>query len=122
MNTIKLISIFGKTISEPNRLRLIMLLQNGEVCVCHLISILKLSPSTTSQHLSVLKKNGFIKARKEGTWIYYEAAFDQKLIKPLFDYIQCPLKIDNVIQSDYQKLQELLKGESSCKNPLKKES
>lgn len=122
MNTLNLISLFGKTISEPNRLRLLMLVKNNEVCVCHLISILKLSPSTISQHLSVLKKNGLITARKEGTWIYYMAAFDQELIKPLFDYIQSYLNLDSVIQDDYQKLQDLLKGEIICKTPLKKES
>ncbi len=65
-----------KAISDPTRLKILYLLQDGELCVCEIINILEKPQSTISHHLNVLKNSGFIKGRKEGVWIHY------KLIDP----------------------------------------
>ena len=52
-------SIF-KALSEKNRLRILKMLQIQPLCVCEITEILNLAPSTVSQHLSILKKEGFI--------------------------------------------------------------
>lgn len=115
MDAITQISQFGKAISEPNRLRLLMLLQDQEVCVCHLISILALSPSTISEHLSVLKSAGLVQARKEGKWIHYSRASDSKLFSQILELAQSELTLEAVIKSDQQKLYSLIKkGATLC--------
>lgn len=61
-----------KAISDPTRLKILYLLQDGELCVCEIINVLEKPQSTISHHLNVLKKAGFIKGRKEGLWIHYQ--------------------------------------------------
>lgn len=78
-----------KAISDPTRLKILYLLQDGELCVCEIIAVLEKPQSTISHHLNVLKKAGFIQGRKEGLWIHYQLTSDQllELIENLSDLI-----------------------------------
>ena len=60
-----------KALADGNRLRVLMALTGGELCVCQIIEMLGLAPSTVSKHLSVLYQAGLVEARKEGRWMYY---------------------------------------------------
>ena len=70
MNTSDLVKIF-KALSDETRLKLLALLENGELCVCEIVSILKMSQPKVSFHLNILKDAGLVKMRKEGTRIFY---------------------------------------------------
>jgi Predicted transcriptional regulators len=65
-----------KAVSDPTRLKILYLLQDGELCACEIIMALEKPQSTVSHHLNVLKNARFIKGRKEGVWIHY------KLVNP----------------------------------------
>ncbi len=60
-----------KALADTNRLKIIKLLKEGELCVCELTAVLNTSQSTVSHHLSVLKNAGLIKERKEGKWSHF---------------------------------------------------
>ena len=60
-----------KALSDENRVRALMMLGGGELCVCQIIDMLALAPSTVSKHMSILKQAGLVQTRKEGRWIYY---------------------------------------------------
>ena len=60
-----------KALADINRLKIIKLLKEGELCVCELTAVLFTSQSTVSHHLSVLKNAGLVKERKEGKWSYF---------------------------------------------------
>ena len=60
-----------KALADENRVRILLALQGRELCVCQLIDLLKLAPSTVSKHLSILRQARFITCRKEGRWMYY---------------------------------------------------
>jgi DNA-binding transcriptional ArsR family regulator len=60
-----------KGLSDENRVRALMMLRNGELCVCQLIEMLGLAPSTVSKHMSILRQARLVQARKEGKWMYY---------------------------------------------------
>lgn len=60
-----------KALADINRLKIIKLLKEGELCACELTFALSYSQSTVSHHLSVLKNAGMIKERKEGKWSYF---------------------------------------------------
>ncbi len=64
------IKIF-KALGDYNRLRIIKMLENGELCVCEITDILSLSISSVSKHLSILSNANLIKSRKKGKWVYY---------------------------------------------------
>jgi ArsR family transcriptional regulator, arsenate/arsenite/antimonite-responsive transcriptional repressor len=60
-----------KALADENRLRMLMALQEGELCVCRITELMGLAMSTVSKHLSVLYQAGLVNARKEGRWMYY---------------------------------------------------
>ena len=60
-----------KALSDENRVRALMMLRNGELCVCQIIELLGLAPSTVSKHMSILRQARLVQARKEGKWMYY---------------------------------------------------
>lgn len=63
-----------KAFADPVRLRLLNLLAEGEVCVCHLHEALELPQSTVSRHLAYLRNRGLVVGRKEGLWVHYRLA------------------------------------------------
>ncbi len=60
-----------KALADENRLRMLMALQEGEICVCQITELMGLAVSTVSKHLSILYQAGLVNARKEGRWMYY---------------------------------------------------
>lgn len=66
----ELLCIF-KALSDETRLRILKLLENGELCVCDLFSALNMVQPKVSFHLAVLKEAGLIRDRKAGRWVHY---------------------------------------------------
>ncbi|HRI46545.1 MAG TPA: metalloregulator ArsR/SmtB family transcription factor [Ignavibacteriaceae bacterium] len=62
---------FFKVLSDSNRLRILKMLQAKPLCVCEITYVLELAASTVSQHLKILKENGFIIEEKDGKWVNY---------------------------------------------------
>jgi len=63
---------FLKQLADETRLRcLILLKQQGELCVCELTHALELSQPKISRHLAGLRDAGILQRRREGQWIYY---------------------------------------------------
>jgi ArsR family transcriptional regulator len=60
-----------KALADESRLRMLMALGLGELCVCQLTELLGLAMSTVSKHLSVLHQAGLVTVRREGRWMYY---------------------------------------------------
>jgi ArsR family transcriptional regulator, arsenate/arsenite/antimonite-responsive transcriptional repressor len=64
----------AKALSDENRVRILAILEGRELCVCQVIELLGLAPSTVSKHLSVLKQARLVDGRKHGRWMYYRLA------------------------------------------------
>lgn len=63
---------FTRTLADPTRLRILMLLlQEDELCVCHLTDILDMVQPKVSRHLAVLRENKLLLDRRSGLWIHY---------------------------------------------------
>jgi ArsR family transcriptional regulator len=61
-----------KALSDPIRLRIVLLLQaEGELCVCDLMAVLGLPQSTVSRHLAYLTRSCWVDIRREGVWMHY---------------------------------------------------
>jgi ArsR family transcriptional regulator len=61
-----------KALGDPNRFRIVKMLEAGELCVCEVREVLDLSNSTVSKHLSILRNADLIVDRKEGKWVNYK--------------------------------------------------
>jgi DNA-binding transcriptional ArsR family regulator len=64
----------AKALSDENRVRALMFLQEGELCVCQIIEMLGLAPSTVSKHMATLHGAGLVETRKDGRWMFYRLA------------------------------------------------
>ncbi|MCX6340210.1 MAG: metalloregulator ArsR/SmtB family transcription factor [Candidatus Aureabacteria bacterium] len=79
-----------KALADEKRMRILYALKGGELCVCQLIALLKLAPSTVSKHLTILRSARLIDSRKEGRWMYYRLSKEfrppsaGKILAPLF--------------------------------------
>jgi len=60
-----------KALADENRLRALGALRGGELCVCQLVALLDLAPSTVSKHLTILRAARLVESRKEGRWMHY---------------------------------------------------
>ena len=67
-----------KALSDPNRVKIIKLLQRRVLCVCEIQSALGLAQSTASKHLKILEESGLIAFSKEGLWVNYRLADGSK--------------------------------------------
>src|SRR5687767_10278787 len=63
-----------KALADKTRLRILALLGNNEVCVCHLHDSLDLPQPTVSRHLAYLRKSGLVAARRDGVWMHYQVS------------------------------------------------
>ena len=66
----RLISVY-ECLCDETRLRILHLLLEGELCVCHLQEILETPQVTISKHLAYLRARGLVEARKEANWMIY---------------------------------------------------
>jgi len=60
-----------KALRDPNRVKIVKMLQRGELCVCEIQEALGVAQPTVSKHLKILETAGLLRSRKEGLWAYY---------------------------------------------------
>jgi ArsR family transcriptional regulator len=60
-----------RALADPTRLRLLNLIADKEICVCHFVEILKMSQPKISRHLAYLRRAGIVSARRQGRWMHY---------------------------------------------------
>jgi ArsR family transcriptional regulator len=64
-----------KALSDPNRVKIVKLLQHKrDMCVCELKSLLQIAQPTVSKHLKILEEAGLVEYRKDGLWVNYSIA------------------------------------------------
>jgi len=99
-----------KALSDIQRLRILMALRSGELCVCQIVAVLGLAPSTVSKHLFLLSGAGLVDSRKDGRWAYYRLPHGEplKAVKPVLKWLDGALKDDASIAKDAKKLRAAL--------------
>ncbi len=105
----QVLAIF-KALGDESRLRALLALQKGELCVCQITELLALAPSTVSKHMSILKAAGLVTSHKRGRWIYYRWAGREtaQLAQDALKQASLSLQGDGQVTSDAKKLHEIL--------------
>jgi len=101
----------AKALSDQNRIRMLMALSGGELCVCQITELVGLSPSTVSRHMSILRQAGLAEGRKVGRWVYYKHPDRDvsELVRGTLDWVHSSLAKDPHIQADVKRLRGVLK-------------
>jgi DNA-binding transcriptional ArsR family regulator len=98
---------FFEALGSPVRIQILLAIGMGEVCVCHLESLLGLRQAYISQQLMDLREKGIIASRREGKFIYY------RLEKPdVLDLVRLSARAMDIPENELTIL-----GQSSCECP-----
>ena len=106
----------AKALSDKNRVRALMMLRSGELCLCQLIEMLSLAPSTVSKHISILLQAKLVTARKNGRWRYYRLA-DVDASEHIVEAIQW---VKESLAADRQILRDVKRLKAVCKMNVEK--
>ena len=92
--TDKRIAQIFKALCDENRIRILKLLHNGEMCACKLLDALNISQPTLSHHMKILCDAGIVTGRREGKWTHYSICCDGvKQIRGLMKELLSPENI-----------------------------
>jgi ArsR family transcriptional regulator len=98
---------FFKALGDTTRLRILGLLLNGEICVCHIHDSLKVSQPKASRHLAYLRAAGLVETRRDGVWIHYRLAeLSDPLRATVATAVRHMLSHVEVIHKDAERLQK----------------
>jgi ArsR family transcriptional regulator len=105
-----------KALSDPNRVKMIKMLQRRVMCVCELQGALGLAQSTVSKHLKILEDAGMIAFSKEGLWVNYRLADGAKnpYVASLLGNLRHWLEDDPEVEALLDRLPEI-RRELICK-------
>ena len=100
-----------KALSDESRVRALLALKGHELCVCQIIELLGLAPSTVSKHMSILANARLVESRQEGRWRYYRLAGDEAPyeVREATAWTFRSLSKTPRIQQDAERLKEILK-------------
>lgn len=109
--TLKVVKIFMnrlqeflKIVSNEDRFRMILLLFQDSLCVCHMSGILDLSQPTVSKNLSKFRDTKFVDTKKDGKYIYYSFSCDDECVKRFLSDIVKNLDDYPTLKDDSDKL------------------
>jgi DNA-binding transcriptional ArsR family regulator len=112
-----------KALSDGQRIRIMMLLRGGELCVCRIVEVLALAPSTVSKHLSILSEADLVEVRKDGRWAYYRVARGEarKTVRPVLKWLEDMLGVNETVVKDSHKLADILEKAGCPRKSITKE-
>ena len=100
-----------KALSDPNRVRILLALRGGELCVCQITELFGFAPSTVSKHLSILHHAHLILSRKSERWVYYRLPEKSAsvAVREAVNWVHKSLAKTKETQADVKKLKQILK-------------
>lgn len=100
-----------KALADENRVRILLALLPKELCVCQIVELLDLAPSTVSKHITTLKQARLVDSRKEGRWMFYRHAEEDASVeaKEMTSLVARLLADDPQGRDDRKRLKQILK-------------
>ncbi len=100
-----------KALSEEIRLRILKLLEHGELCVCDIVRALDMIQPKVSFHLGVLKEAGLLRDRRQGKWIHYRIN-DSDIFRRFVLLSTLERISEESVKDDIKRLKEFLKNKT----------
>jgi ArsR family transcriptional regulator len=104
-----------KALGDENRLRIINLLMDSQLCVCEIEVMLDMTQSNVSRHLGKLKNTGIISSSKDAQWAHYKVSDKYKKENEfLFKYLSKKFDDSNLFQSDLERYGKYKRLDLNC--------
>ncbi len=100
----------AKALSDEHRVRALLALRRRELCLCQLVELLGLAPSTVSKHMTILKQAGLVEGTKRGRWMYYRSVGRKtpRLIRQSIDWAYASLTANSQVRQDVIRAKNIL--------------
>jgi len=105
-----------KALSDPNRVKMVKMLQHKTMCVCELQAALDIAQPTVSKHLKILEEAGLVSFYKDGLWVNYQLSdgSSSPYVASLLGNLRHWLEEDRQISELVEKL-PTIRRENVCK-------
>jgi len=104
-----------KALGDENRLRILNLLLNYELCVCEFEVILDLTQSNVSRHLGKLKSNEIITGYKDAQWVHYRISDGfREENRILMEYLQEKFSSEETFSKDLKRCKAYVESSYTC--------
>ncbi len=105
-----------KALSDPSRVRVLKLLEYGELCACEIQDLLGLAQSTVSKHMKLLEDADLVEGRRKGTWTIYSLAdgADSLYAKTMLAQLRCWLETDRELELMRTRLPDVASVRANC--------
>ncbi len=115
-------TIIFKALSDPNRLRILKVLQGRILCACEVKDVFGLAGSTISQHMSILREAGFITEEKKGKWVHYSINMrpSDPRVSSILSMLDYWIQDDELVSETLKAVPPLKDTINCCKTPSKK--
>ena len=94
-------------LADENRLRLLHLMRDGEMCVCYLQGTLNTNQPKVSRHLAYLRRAGLVEARRQGKWMYYSLKKQQPKVQRILKEILGAIGYESQSKRDVQRAKRI---------------
>ncbi len=112
-----------KALSDPNRVKIIKMLQRKKMCVCELQTALGVAQPTVSKHLKILEEAGLVTFEKDGLWVNYKLSKNNNpYSKTMLRHMKKWLEDEPQIVELIKKLPSINREDICARKPLKDES
>jgi ArsR family transcriptional regulator len=105
-----------KALSDPNRIKILKMLQHKVMCVCEIETALSIAQPTASKHLKMLEDSGMIRSMREGQWVNYypsdgrESPYAATLLGNLRHWLEDDPEVQRLIE----RIPSIRREEISC--------
>lgn len=98
-----------KALGDANRIRILKMLEERDLCVCEVREVLELSNSTVSKHLSILRAADLITDSKDGKWVNYRLndKSDNQLVQSLLALMKNSFSDEDSVRGDKKKVKRV---------------
>ncbi len=93
-----------KALSDPNRVKILKMLQHKVMCVCEIKAALRIAQPTVSNHLKMLVDAGLVTFQKEGLWVDYRLAdgssspYAASLLGNLRHWLEDDIEVSDIVE------------------------
>ena len=93
-----------KALSDPNRVKIIKMLQHKEMCVCEMQATLQIAQPSVSKHLKILENAGLVTPHRDGMWVNYQltdgssSPYAASLLGNLRHWLEDDLELTEIVE------------------------
>ena len=99
----------AKALGDESRLRALIAVKDGELCLCQIIQVLGLSPATVSKHMNTLEQARLVERTRRGKWRFYKLAdgSGSRAVKQALAWVLDELRSDPTLTEDARKIRKV---------------